>query len=207
MSIKDRSATEDKLIRAIGEVIAQHGFAKVGVNAVARQAGVDKVLIYRYFDGLDGLIKAYANSGEFWPKVDELLGDESQREALRELPFTEVYSLAFRRYLKAIRARPLTIEILAWETIERNALTIVLEEVREEFGLQMLEIMQSIDVPPGDWQAIANIFTGAIHYLAIRARKIKFFSGMDLTDDDEWERLSASIEFLITQSGRNTDGK
>jgi AcrR family transcriptional regulator len=64
---RDRRETERKLIEAAGRLMAREGFARLGVNAVAAEAGVDKVLIYRYFDGLPGLIRAYARQGDFWP--------------------------------------------------------------------------------------------------------------------------------------------
>jgi AcrR family transcriptional regulator len=194
---KNRSETQAKLVKAVGEVLAERGFAKLGVNAVARQAGVDKVLIYRYFDDLDGLMQAYARSSDFWPSSIELLGDAEAREQLKTIPFAKAFAMVFRRYANALRSRPLTLEILSWETIERNALTIALEEVREAAALELMAFLSETNPPSADWQAIANIFSGAIHYLAIRSRKITVFSGMNIADDEGWERLITSIEFLV----------
>ncbi len=192
-----REATEARLITAMGEVLAEKGFAKVGVNVVARQAGVDKVLIYRYFKDLGGLMTAYAQSADFWPPVSEILGEGESYDALRAKPFSEVIAEVFRRYAYALRSRPLTLEILSWETVERNALTIASEEVRETMGLALMEHLKVVDAPEADWLAIANIFSGAIHYLAIRARKINTFTGMDLSGEQGWDRLIESIEFLV----------
>lgn len=55
---RDRTATEERLIEAGFRALAQEGFAGFGVNGVARAAGCDKKLIYRYFGGLDGLLDA-----------------------------------------------------------------------------------------------------------------------------------------------------
>lgn len=205
--IKKREATEARLVQAMGEVLAEKGFGKVGVNAVARQAGVDKVLIYRYFNGLDGLMEAYAQSAQFWPSASEILGEGASYEALRSRRFSEIFSEVFRRYAKALRARPLTLEILSWETVERNALTIALEKVREARGLELMAHMKNVDFPEGDWQAISNIFSGAIHYLAIRARKVNTFTGMDLSNDQSWDRLIDSMEFLIRGVESNNKGE
>jgi AcrR family transcriptional regulator len=57
---RDRAATEERILTAVGEVLARDGFAAIGVNAIARQAGVDKVLIYRYFGGLPELLRLEA---------------------------------------------------------------------------------------------------------------------------------------------------
>ncbi len=195
--IRKREATEARLIKAMGEVLAEKGFGGVGVNAVARQAGVDKVLIYRYFDGLDGLMTAYAQSEEFWPPKSEILGEGASYEALRALSFSKIIGEVFRRYAKALRSRPLTLEIMAWETVERNTLTIALEKARERSGLELMAHLNEVNAPNADWQAIANIFSGAIHYLAIRARKIDTFTGMDLNDELSWGRLIDSMETLV----------
>ena len=53
---KGRLQTEQKILQALGQVLLEQGFPAVGINAVARQAGCDKVLIYRYFNGLEGLL-------------------------------------------------------------------------------------------------------------------------------------------------------
>src|SRR6185295_11786660 len=55
---RDRAASERALVAAAVEVLADAGFRSFGVNAVARAAGLDKQLIYRYFGGLEGLVAA-----------------------------------------------------------------------------------------------------------------------------------------------------
>ena len=57
--IKNRQATELALIKAVDDIIEESGFEGLGINAVAAKAGVAKMLIYRYFNSLDGLIAAY----------------------------------------------------------------------------------------------------------------------------------------------------
>lgn len=56
---KNRQATEMTLITAVNDIIEESGFEGLGINAVAAKAKVSKMLIYRYFNSLDGLIAAY----------------------------------------------------------------------------------------------------------------------------------------------------
>jgi len=49
-------------------VLARDGLVAVGINAIAKQAAVDKVLIYRYFGGLPELLRTWGASGRFWPR-------------------------------------------------------------------------------------------------------------------------------------------
>ena len=51
--LRNRKATEQRLLSAIQELIEESGFEKLGINAVASKAGVSKMLIYRYFGSLD----------------------------------------------------------------------------------------------------------------------------------------------------------
>jgi len=57
--MKDRELTERKILDAVGSIIASDGFESVGINVVAQRAGVSKMLIYRYFGGLNGLLSKY----------------------------------------------------------------------------------------------------------------------------------------------------
>ena len=53
---RDRDVTEQRMLKAVGEMIRRDGFEKLGVNAVAAHCGVSKILIYRYFGSLDSTI-------------------------------------------------------------------------------------------------------------------------------------------------------
>ncbi|MEM8501011.1 MAG: TetR/AcrR family transcriptional regulator [Pseudomonadota bacterium] len=214
-----RAETERKLVNALGEVLAEQGFSNVGVNSVARKAGVDKVLIYRYFGGLDGLTKAFAECAEFWPSLDELLGSAAEFEQLQAKPFADQIAEIFERYVSSIRKRQLTLEIMAWESVERNALTIELENVREARAIEIQTILRdaakqnnsqeektnrpesTTDEQAIDWQAVTTLFSAATHYLAIRARHIKTYNAMDLSTDDGWARIVRTMKVLITGMG------
>ena len=54
---RNKEQTKDKLLEAVRAIIRKEGFQNIGVNKVAKEAGVDKVLIYRYFGNLEGLLK------------------------------------------------------------------------------------------------------------------------------------------------------
>lgn len=62
---RDREATEKRLLDTIGKMIAEDGFEKIGINAIATQSGVSKILIYRYFGSVEGLMAAYIRQHDF----------------------------------------------------------------------------------------------------------------------------------------------
>ncbi len=195
--MRDTTTTKQKLIEAVGAVLAEHGFQKLGVNAVAKAAGVDKVLIYRYFDGLPNLVSAFAKSADFWPGIDELLGDIDPQKPKTQAELCAALGDMCELYVRAIRRRPLTLEILAWETVERNELTIPFESIREEVGQQLSCLFEQHTGTKGDLQATFALFSAAINYLAVRARKIKRFVGVPIDQDQGWKQLITAMRTMI----------
>lgn len=184
-----------RLIQAVGTLLARHGFTAIGVNSVAKEAGVDKVLIYRYFGGLSQLIAAFGREGDFWPSIEELAGGDILE--MGRLPMAERMVLLAKNYLRAIRKRPLTQEILAWEMIERNKLTEELEMVREMTTQKLFELFGP---PPGkgpDLAAVSAIIGASINYLVTRSRTVRWFSGIDLHSEEGWSRLEQAFEGII----------
>ena len=195
---RDRAATE-RILAAVGTVLARDGFGAVGVNAIAREAGVDKVLIYRYFGGLPELLQSWGASGRFWPSIDELLGPHPR--LLLALPAAERLAAFFERFIDALRARPLTIEILAAETVQRNELTAILDSERQEWGNR----------GGGCWaarrrggsartcKACCCCGSPACRYLLVRARTSRIIGGFDLHSDAGWQELKDSVHISAQQ--------
>lgn len=192
---RNREATRGQLIKAVGEILAEKGFAALGVNAVARQAKVDKVLIYRYFDNLEGLTKAFAQEGDFWPSIEELAGGDIA--AFHLLPLEERLIALGRNFMRGIRARPLTQEIMAWEMVERNKLTEELEKVREIQMLRFFEQFFSKENSSSDLMAIMSIIGGGLSFLICRSRHIRWYNGVDLKSDEGWARIEGGVEQII----------
>ncbi len=190
-----RLHTEAELVRAVGELLTEGGVAAVGINAIAERAQVDKVLIYRYFGDLDGLLERYGESGDFWPTLDEVLGPD--RDALRlELP--EMARTILGRYAHALRSRPITLELLAWECVERSPLTRALEAARERWSDALFAEVRATGAPltPPVLTTLA-MMSAAINYLAVRGREIAVFSGLPVGSDAGWHAIDDAIEQAI----------
>ncbi len=192
---RNRSETTARILGAVGEVLAREGFGALGVNAVAKHAGVDKVLIYRYFGGMPELVKAWGESGRFWPPVEELLGDDPA--AFMRLALAERYARFFEHFIDGLRARPLTLEIMAAELAERNELTAILETEREEWGEHAGRLLGG-----DEWQrrpalrGITLLLVAGVQYLLVRSRTIRIFGGLDIRSDRDWEALKAAVRDL-----------
>lgn len=185
LKTRNRPATEHELIDAVGRLLARDGVGSFGVNAVAREAGVDKVLIYRYFDGLDGLLRAFAENEAFWPSIDEVLGEGESD--LRLMAPADRWATGLVRYARALRRRPITREVLAWEQIEKNELTEILRVRREAWFAELLGLLpddtSATDVDP---VATALVIAASVHYLVARSRLHGDFNGLDIETDAGW---------------------
>ena len=195
---RDRAASEARILAAVGEVLARDGFGGVGVNAIAKQAGMDKVLIYRYFGGLPGLLRAWAASGRFWPRVADLLGDDP--EALLALPAAERHARFFEHFIDELRARPLTLEVLASEVHERNELTAILEAEREQWGAEVSRVLggPAFQARPHA-AAVTLLLIAGVQYLLLRSRRIRVFGGVDIRSDAGWDEIKRALRALATQ--------
>ena len=185
---RDRPHTEQQILAAVGRLLEKSGFDDIGVNAVAREAGVDKVLIYRYFGKMPDLLRAFAERGEHWPSDAELLGED---------PPAEPAALAAHllvRFGRAIRSRPQTQAIMRHELSERNPLTDALAEAREE---QALRLLSRLGEPGADASAVGALLGAGLTYLALRANTADQYNGVNLRSAEGWQALERAVVRVV----------
>ncbi|MDP4185000.1 MAG: TetR/AcrR family transcriptional regulator, partial [Bacteroidota bacterium] len=114
---RNREATIKKLIEATGKIITREGFTALGINNIAAEAGVSKVLIYRYFGDLNGLIKEYAISKDYWLTEGFNLLEQTNP------PLLEFFQTAIVGQVRYLRNNPDLQEMMRWELSEKNEVT------------------------------------------------------------------------------------
>jgi AcrR family transcriptional regulator len=193
---RDKEETKAKILAAVGKLLAESGFQQLGVNSIAREAGVDKVLIYRYFENLPTLLKTFGQEGNYWLTIEELVGDESsiQAEALDE--WMEILLV---RFLQDLQQRTITQEILRWELLEGNELTQELAQVRDRMAIDSLKFLNQKHPfsPDKDIPAVSAILIAGIVYLVLRAKVSPTFLGIDFSSPAGWQRIEAAISSLV----------
>ncbi|MFU8848359.1 MAG: TetR/AcrR family transcriptional regulator [Opitutales bacterium] len=113
---RSRPATEIRFQNAVLELVAESGFAQLGVNLVAERAGSDKVLIYRYFGSFDGLLQSLATSRSWLPSAHALCS------ALPDSPVRLLDELALK-VSRHVRSDPTSHQIALWRHATKNPLT------------------------------------------------------------------------------------
>lgn len=188
---RNRLKTEERILNAVETILLNDGFPAIGINSIARQAGCDKVLIYRYFDGLDGLLQAFAEITELWWQVDEIIPESILQTEQPTL--SEILQTLLKRHAEALQAKPLTLEIMAWEMSEQNNLTVALARTRAERGMQLVKKLRAFYHNPNiDIGGILGVFGAAINYLVIRTRRSP---PQHMTE--EWWRLQHTISKML----------
>ena len=188
--IKNRQTTEMNLIKAVDELIEENGFEGLGINAVAAKAGVSKMLIYRYFNSLDGLIAAYIQQHDYWINFDEQLPDEEHiGEFIKEI---------FKRQIAMLRQSYTLRRLYRWKLTSNNTFIKELREKREAKGVLLVDAVSKLSKhPQKETAAMASILTAAISYLSLLEENCPVFNGINIQTEDGWKELEEGINILI----------
>lgn len=191
---RDRDGTARAILLAAKEVLADEGFQSFGVNAIARCAGCDKQLIYRYYGGLDGLAEAIGAD------LAEDLASELKPLSL-EKPAT--YGALMKHLalalIELLRRNRLMQQINAWEAAAPSPLVTKLIAARaKRMGQWMFEMRGALKPPENvDAPATNAIIVAAVQQLVVSAAANGEFSGMPLKSDADWKRLRDAVTALV----------
>ena len=188
---RDRGATAARILDAAASALCTQGFAGLGVNALAAAAGVDKQLIYRYFGGIDGVVRALGERLEFW------LG--GALPVAPGEPYADAVTRLLQSYQTQLRGNSLLQGILAWELVEVSAPLQELERARSETMERWAAGIRaaSRDIPAGiDAPAINALLLAGIHHLVLKQRSVGRFAGIDLSSDSGWARIESALTQL-----------
>ena len=187
---RDREATEKRLLHTIGEMIAVDGFEKIGINAVAAQSGVSKILIYRYFGSVEGLMAAYIRQHDFWLNFPL---EFPEREHLPAF-----VKNMFQGQIEQLRSNPTLKRLYRWELSCNNDMIVKLREQREKIGVNLVDkVSQLTGHPQQEIAVMASILTASITYLVMLEDFCPVYNGIPLNNDSGWKQISEGIEVLI----------
>jgi AcrR family transcriptional regulator len=187
---RDRAATEKRLLDTVGKMIADKGFKKIGINAVSAQSGVTKVLIYRYFGSIEGLIVAYIRQYDFWINFP--------RELPRREEIPGFLKKMFRGQVERLRHDPILKRLYRLELSMNNVMIDELHREREKTGLWLIDAVSKVlGNDPKEVAALATITSASIIYLAMIEEFCPNHNGIPLGENEGWEQISSTIDMLI----------
>lgn len=190
---RDRAATEADILKAAERVLSRGGWTQLNVQSLAAEAGVDRKLIYRYFEGVDGVVDRLAERLEIW------LGSAlAERPAPPPADYRAFVRDLLTGYLDALRREPLLLRLIAWEACEDTPLLRRLAARRSEviqawIATRRGDLVIPVEVDPF---AINAVLIAAVQGLALAGAASGRFAGLDL-DDAGWHRVERALDRLL----------
>ena len=174
---RDRDVTEQRMLKAVGEMIRRDGFEKLGVNAVAAHCGVSKILIYRYFGSLDGLLAAYIRQHDFWINFPlDIPGRAHLPEFLKK---------TFRTMIGRLHGDPTLRRLYRWELS----------------GLELIaRVSRKTGLPESEVAVLATFLTASVTYLVLLEEYCPVYNGIPIGEAAGWEQIVLGIDLLIDKT-------
>lgn len=184
MKNKDKEHTMQKLLEAVGIILKEQGFAGIGVNKVARQAGVDKRLIYRYFGSFDNLITEFISTKDYWLTV--VSTTSSKLSEANNINLNNLVVFLLEKQFDSLYHNRILRQIMLWGISEHDhpSMTKIIRD-REKLGQFVLQKIDNHLSKSGvRYRSVAAILIAGISYLTLHAHANNgTYCGIDLNDE------------------------
>lgn len=188
--MKNKELTKEKLLNAVGEIIAEEGFEKVGINAVSQKSSLSKALIYRYFGSIENLIASYIFQKDYWINFHTELKDRDE--------IATYLKNMFRQQISQLRDEVVLKRLYRWELSTNNPATEELREKREQNGVFLIKkISEMTRSPQKEVASMATILSASISYLILLEELTPTYNGINLQSDEGWEQIAQGIDLII----------
>jgi AcrR family transcriptional regulator len=193
---RDAETTRKALVDAVGEILAQHGYSKLNVTKVAAKAGVDKKMVYHYFNSFNNLLKIYINSKDFWkPVLDKFSREDSPKiDNLKDFIIS-----VFREHFNYFSSEVEMQAFILWQVSESNPLLRKISDEREEQAAGIIGMTdQHFSKSSISLRAVLAVILGGIYYNVWHASKNgSVVCGIDINSSKGRHEFEQTIDLLI----------
>lgn len=200
--MKSREQTESKILEAVASIVESDGFEKLGINTIALKAKVSKMLIYRYFGGLEELVARFIMQKDYWANTDTLiLNPHSVGDSIKSM---------FRNQIEQLRNDVTLRRLCRWELSCHNASIDRLRDKREENGCNLITVVSRLTgCSNSEVASLASILSASISYLTLIEDQCPTYNGIALQTDKGWEQIAQGVDMIVDlwiksiQEGKN----
>lgn len=158
------------ILDASMSMIGEFGYDKISIEAIARQAGVSKQTIYRWWPSKGAVILEAATESlstvVVLPDTGDLVADiRTQLSAILELITTTGFGPAYRCLIAAGQSDPSLLRALFERIIEPN-----IEDFRARTALAQQRGEMRADA---DWQTLRDLLYGVVEYRLVHAMPLE----------------------------------
>lgn len=164
-AVYNKERTKQKIIDAVGIVIKLKGFKGLNYSSVAKEAGVDRKLIYEYFTNLENLTTTYLRRNDY----RNIAGEYAVTNPLKEITAANAFEIAKAQFDYFENSAEMQ-QIVLWEL---NGPSESLNKValqREVFDNKLFKLtdkhFKGSDV---NFWAISGIILCSIYYMILYA--------------------------------------
>ncbi|MNJ87505.1 Bacterial regulatory protein, tetR family [compost metagenome] len=188
--------TKELLVRAVGEIMEEEGWQGLGVNKIALRAGVDKKMIYWYFESYNNLLKTYIKSQDFWEPVFRDF-EINPVPGNKEIPkfITSIFKYQFNSFYtdRIMQA------FIHWQISEPNTLLKDISEERELNGSKIAALADPHFEDSGfNFRAVLALMLGGIYYLVWHSRQNgSTVCGIDINKTEDREAVVRSLGQIV----------
>jgi len=188
--MKSREQTECKILEAVASIVESDGFEKLGINTIALKANVSKMLIYRYFGGLEELVARFIMQKDYWANTDTLiLNPHSVGDSIKSM---------FRNQIEQLRNDVTLRRLCRWELSCHNASIDQLRDKREENGCNLIKVVSRLTgCSNSEVASLASILSASISYLTLIEDQCPTYNGIALQTDKGWEQVAQGVDMIV----------
>ena len=188
--MKNREQTENRILEAVASIVESEGFEKLGINTIASKANVSKMLIYRYFGGLEELIAQFIMQKDYWANTGTvIINPQSVGDSIKNM---------FRKQIEQLRNDVTLRRLCRWELSCNTTSIEQLRDKREENGCSLIKLVSTLTgCPNTEVASLASILSAAISYLALIEDQCLSYHGISLQTDKGWNEIMKGVEMIV----------
>lgn len=188
---KRRSAedVEKSILGAATALIQKDGFSHLTTTGIMQKAEIEPVQFYRRYKDLDAFIDEYVKTFDYWfsDVVKVPVSGENNQTYYEDILCNLFDSLWDNKIMQ---------ELLRWEIATDNETSRRTAQLREFHTLPLCKKFTDLfSDSDTDIVAVSALLVGGIYYMILHHR-VSAFSGMDLSREQDRERLQKAIKHL-----------
>ncbi|MGC4233514.1 MAG: TetR/AcrR family transcriptional regulator [Niabella sp.] len=195
--IYNKERSKQKCLDAVGKILRTEGFESLNIAKIAKAAGVDRKLIYVYFESLDELIATYIKNTDYWQafsdSLKELLLINKKDHGQQIATFIPQLQLEYLLNSQEVQ------KVVLWDLCEKNNILQEQSRKREKIISSIFKISDPLFNPAGiDFRAIQALLIGGIYYLVLQSvSNGSPFCGININKNLDKIRINKAIEYLV----------
>ncbi len=101
--------------------------------------------------------------------------------------------------LRGLRENSVLQELMLWEMLERNELTIAIAKDREAKGYELSRrLKEKMNLAGDESDAAIALLVSGIYYLVLRSRTVDVYNGVDISAEEGWLQIEKAIRQIVT---------